>query len=62
MGEAEKDVLRVGFDRKLKLEFHRAKITPDAGLLLYGEHDEDLDLMLFSRRPHSQKSLDFPNA
>ena len=59
MGEAEKDVLRVGFDRKLKLEFHRAKITPDAGLLLYGEHDEALDLMPLASRSHAQKSLEF---
>ena len=32
MGEARKDVLRVGFDRAIKLEFHGAKVSSDAGL------------------------------
>ncbi len=31
MGETKKDALRVNFDRKLKLEFHGAKVTSDAG-------------------------------
>ena len=31
MGEAKKRALRVDFDRELKLEFHGAKITSDAG-------------------------------
>jgi hypothetical protein len=30
MGERKKDVLRVNFDRKLKLEFHGVKVTSDA--------------------------------
>ena len=33
MGEGKKDALRVNFDRKLKLLFHRVKVTNDAGLL-----------------------------
>ena len=27
MGEKRKDALRLNFDRKLKLEFHRTKVT-----------------------------------
>lgn len=31
MGEAHKDALRFDFDRRLKLEFHGAKVASDAG-------------------------------
>ena len=31
MGEARKDVLRLDFDRRLKLEFHGIKVTSDGG-------------------------------
>ena len=39
-----KEPLRVTFDRRIKLEFHGARITSDGGLLAYRELDDAFDL------------------
>ena len=44
MGESKKDSLRVQFDNRVRLEFHGAKVTSDAGLLAYRELYEQLGL------------------
>ena len=44
MGEARKEALRVRFDSRIKLEFHGASITSDAGLVAYRELDEAMGL------------------
>ena len=41
MGEAGKHALRVAFDRAIKLEFHGARVSSDAGLFSY----RDLDIL-----------------
>jgi len=43
-GEAEGMGLRVAFGRRLKLEFHGATVTSDAGLLAFWELDDALGL------------------
>ena len=45
MGDRRKQALRVQFNGKLKLEFHGAKITSDAGLLAFRELDQTFRLM-----------------
>jgi hypothetical protein len=42
--EANELPLRPVFDRRIKLEFHGAKLTSDAGLLAYRKLDDALGL------------------
>jgi hypothetical protein len=44
MGEATAQPLRVDFDRRIKLEFHGARIPSDGGLLAYRELDDAFGL------------------
>ena len=44
MGDAKADPVRLSFNPQLRVEFHGATVTSDAGLLLPRELDEQLDL------------------
>jgi len=44
VGEGRKEALRVDFERRIKLEFHGARVSSDAGLFPFRELDEACDL------------------
>ena len=44
MGETRKEAFRVGFDNRLRLEFHGAKVSTDGGLFPYRDLDDAAQL------------------
>ena len=44
MGDCPTEPLRPQFDRRLRIEFHGANVTSDAGLLAYRELDDAMQL------------------
>ena len=51
MGESKPGLLRVGFDRRLKLEFRGSQISSDGGLLPYRELGEVFGLRALALPP-----------
>ena len=51
MGAAKKGAFSLGSGSKLRLEFHSAKVTSDAGLLAYRDPRPLVDRFLVRRAP-----------
>src|SRR5262249_4628069 len=66
MGDAKSAPVRLWFNPQLRVEFHGATVTPDAGLLLPRELDERLGLSTLIERhladPRSGRNSKFPLA
>ena len=66
MGDAKSGPVRLWFNRQLRVEFHGATVTSDAGLLLPRELDEHLGLTALIDRhlsdPRTGRNRQFPLA
>ncbi len=66
MGDAKSGPVRLSFNPQLRVEFHGATVTSDAGLLLPRELDERLDLNTLIGRhladPRTGRNFQFPLA
>jgi hypothetical protein len=56
MGDGQVEPLRPRCDRRLRLEFHGAEVTSDAGLPAYRELDDALDLTTTAAEPKLSRS------